>query len=1045
MRKITSLLMLFCAFVGTAFAQVTELSQLSNDKIYAIKSGRCFLLYSEANADKLSTSTATAITDAERVEDAINNPNQQFKIQKTGENYYLYSVGAGKYLAKDGSFSIEAVDALEIHDVRANFPDYPWKLCIGGNGLNTQIANQAPTGIIINTWTTADAGNTFQIVDIEEKPLFDAINTLTTLVTDAKKELVSKHKLTLQTTDVNAPFYLSATEQGDAPISAANDNNPGTYYGSTWGSTVGHHHYWQVDLADAANLEEFKFSYITRANGKDTPTQINVQGSVDGEEFTDILVLEGLPTAGGSLYVSEAIANEGYRYIRFEVPSTTTNFSAAGDATQEVTIAIAEFFLLNVNSDSYTAHDQNVDNAIVAAEAVLNASNNTLQSVQTAIDEFNAALVLGQISVNYSFTYKGVEKITQTTGSFVGEKWPAVTASIPFGLSAIKPEGTIAESDVVEGVANKTIELTENLPFVAAADYASITKWYYLKIKDASYLSYAAGLDYIDLANKSAVDASNKDAYTWAFIGNPFDGFQVVNKAAGSDKILSSSTTMNGASGEETWPIMTETPVAEGYNTYWMLTATTANIANGFFMGQKGFANNRMNNRGNKLAYWTGGADAGSTFTVEERDLSGATELQAVIDQVKAFVTAGVADATTVGYITSESVDNVAAALAVAEQAVATKTNCLEAQIALEVAVAAVQTVQPEEGKFYVIASAMPETDARSGKKMFVNNDGYMHFQAEDTFANVFQFVKKEGKLYLCNVQSGAYLNTAKGHGEGQHTTLAFDVENAKPVTIANMGRANVVSLIPEGGAMMHAQAAYSAVVAWDNSDNAGASSWIITELDIENYAHTVTIGESGYATLVLGYDAVIPAGVKAYAVSATGNDYATLSEVTGVLAAGEAVVLEAAAGDYQFKYTTEAATEVENNLLVGTVFNTNVEANAYMLSSKEGQAGFYKVALDVSTDPSNDETVTEGEGEEATTTTIPTYEAFKNNAFKAYLPVASEAAVLKINFGGNTTAIESVVNGLDVNAPIYDLSGRRVNAAVKGIYIQNGKKFIVK
>jgi hypothetical protein len=36
--------------------------------------------------------------------------------------------------------------------------------------------------------------------------------------------------------------------------------------------------------------------------------------------------------------------------------------------------------------------------------------------------------------------------------------------------------------------------------------------------------------------------------------------------------------------------------------------------------------------------------------------------------------------------------------------------------------------------------------------------------------------------------------------------------------------------------------------------------------------------------------------------------------------------------------------------------------------------------------------------------------------------------------------------NGVNVNAPIYDLSGRRVMNAVKGgIYIQNGKKFIVK
>jgi hypothetical protein len=73
----------------------------------------------------------------------------------------------------------------------------------------------------------------------------------------------------------------------------------------------------------------------------------------------------------------------------------------------------------------------------------------------------------------------------------------------------------------------------------------------------------------------------------------------------------------------------------------------------------------------------------------------------------------------------------------------------------------------------------------------------------------------------------------------------------------------------------------------------------------------------------------------------------------------------------------------------------------------------------------------------------------FLNNAGKAYLPasaVSTAAQVLRFNFGG-TTAIESVLNdGADANAPIYDLSGRRVMNAVKGgIYIQNGKKFIVK
>jgi hypothetical protein len=63
------------------------------------------------------------------------------------------------------------------------------------------------------------------------------------------------------------------------------------------------------------------------------------------------------------------------------------------------------------------------------------------------------------------------------------------------------------------------------------------------------------------------------------------------------------------------------------------------------------------------------------------------------------------------------------------------------------------------------------------------------------------------------------------------------------------------------------------------------------------------------------------------------------------------------------------------------------------------------------------------------------------------YVPTPSAASAFKFRFEDGTTAIESVLNnGADANAPIYDLSGRRVMNAVKGgIYIQNGKKFIVK
>ena len=1025
--------MLFCAFVGTALAQVTELSQLSNDKIYAIKSGRCFLLYSEANAGKLSTSTATAITDADRVEDAINNSNQQFKIQKTGENYYLYSVGAGKYLAKDGSLSDEAVDALEIHDVRANFPNYPWKLCIGGNGLNTQIANQAATGIIINSWTTADAGNTFQIVDIEEKPLLDALNELSTLVNNAKQELSNKHKVALQTTDANAPFYLSATVQGDAPISAAIDNNPATYYGSTWGSTVGHHHYWQVDLADAANLEEFTFSYITRANGKDTPTKINDQGSTDGVTFTDIVVLtEELPTAGGVTFNSATIANNGYRYIRFEVPSTTTNFSAAGNAEQEVTISIAEFSLIDANLNNYSVSDKNKLNAISAAEEVLNADNNTLKTVQDAIDALNAAMVSGQCTVSYSFIYNGVEKYSQEVNTYVGEEWPAVTIALPYGVSADKPEGTIVAGDVAEGVATKTIELTVNLPFVAAADYASINNWYYIQMhSSAGYSKYIQAVEgYIEWAD-AEVNANEIDTYTWGFIGNPFDGFKLVNYANGNTKGVNANASANPVIN----PAMDDIATA----TAWTLKPSTTNPTAQYFCFQYPGSNQYMNAQSGKIAFW-GSADQGSTMWVTERDLSGATELQAVIDQVEAFVAAGVAKGTTVGYLTSESVANVTTALTAAKEAVARKTGCIEAQADLQAAVAAVKTIQPEEGKFYKIVSSCTK-DHRAGQEVYVNNDGNMHFAKSDehglgiasAMSRVWQFVPAaDGKFYIKNVERGLFMQSVG-------TASETDVTKAKAVTISNLGKDNIVSIKPDGQNLMHAQDNGSKIVAWNAYGTDDASAWVITEVSIEDFAREVTVGEAGYSTLVLGYNAVIPTGVEVYTVSATEDGSATLTMIEGnVLAAGEAVVLKNA-GTYDFKYTTAEATEVEN-LLKGTTVNANIAEASYVLGNIDG-VGFYTATFNVNTDTSND--IVEGEGESAVTT--PVNDAFKNNAFKAYLPKTNNAAqTLRFNFG-ETTGIEGVIENTNANAVIFDLSGRRVAKMQKGIYIVNGKKVYVK
>ena len=75
------------------------------------------------------------------------------------------------------------------------------------------------------------------------------------------------------------------------------------------------------------------------------------------------------------------------------------------------------------------------------------------------------------------------------------------------------------------------------------------------------------------------------------------------------------------------------------------------------------------------------------------------------------------------------------------------------------------------------------------------------------------------------------------------------------------------------------------------------------------------------------------------------------------------------------------------------------------------------------------------------------TYEAWKNNAFKAYLPKTAgmNAASYSFRFGEGTTGIENVESAEAVKA-IFDLTGRCVEAiTAPGIYIVNGKKVLVK
>ena len=206
----------------------------------------------------------------------------------------------------------------------------------------------------------------------------------------------------------------------------------------------------------------------------------------------------------------------------------------------------------------------------------------------------------------------------------------------------------------------------------------------------------------------------------------------------------------------------------------------------------------------------------------------------------------------------------------------------------------------------------------------------------------------------------------------------------------------------------------------YNNETGALASIYKVNEASIE--AYTLSVSAAGWATLCLNYDAKIPAGVTCYAVSAVDGESATLDKVEGVIPANTGVIVEANEGSYTFEVATEAAA-VSENKLEGTIVNTYVFDEAYVLGIVDGEVGLYKAAMAGG--------------------------AWLNNANKAYLP-ASAVPNKSVAFYGfdwdGTTGIEQITDNRELSTVIYDLTGRRIEAiTAPGIYIVNGVKKLIR
>lgn len=189
-----------------------------------------------------------------------------------------------------------------------------------------------------------------------------------------------------------------------------------------------------------------------------------------------------------------------------------------------------------------------------------------------------------------------------------------------------------------------------------------------------------------------------------------------------------------------------------------------------------------------------------------------------------------------------------------------------------------------------------------------------------------------------------------------------------------------------------------------------------------------VNIGATGYATLYYSDRAlVVPENVYAYTYKVTNGklDESYLYNAGETIPAATGVVLKAAPGEYTFAASQKAGDVDTDNLLKGSDEATLTTGGAvyYKLSlNKAGDAnsvGFYYGAADGA--------------------------AFTNGAHKAYLALPAASGVRAFLFNGNTTTGIQNATSNNATTQVYDLQGRRVQSAQKGLYIINGKKVLVK
>lgn len=272
-----------------------------------------------------------------------------------------------------------------------------------------------------------------------------------------------------------------------------------------------------------------------------------------------------------------------------------------------------------------------------------------------------------------------------------------------------------------------------------------------------------------------------------------------------------------------------------------------------------------------------------------------------------------------------------------------------------------------------------------------------------------FDFLKgrKKGD-YMVNflADTGIYLFESKGNDSEPYCFFAFDVVCDETVSA---GEGSITFTDLENTYFATADESY------DQETQPGLFDPVPV---VVHETFPATISASGYCTIcpTVGLDV---SGVEAFIVTAVEGKTATLTQIKQLSANEGAIIKGDASTTVEIPLLSTAKTDVSGNMLTGVTKYTpidNTSGTIFFLSE-----GKFKKA--------------------AASTFLPAGKAY----LTASISSAKEFDFIEFDLPGDETSIQGVSENAEQSSVLYNLNGMRVSKAEKGVYIQNGKKYVVK